>query len=442
MSSLYVALISILAIVISVYLGFHVAIALCGISLLSVFFLRGDFSVATSLFVTTAVDSISNYVLGVIPLFVLMGMLVTEADIAKDSYEVANRMFRRLKGGLGVATVFANTVFAAVTGVSIASAAVFTRVSLPEMLRFGYTKRFAVGVVAGSSVLGMLIPPSVLLIIYALLAEVSVGTMFIAGIVPGLLLSACFCLMIIFAAYVKPEIIYVDGKHNSGALLEDEAGKGLLWMLMKITPAFFLIAMVIGGIYGGIFTPTEAGAAGVFITMVIGVVRRKIKWRNVWEMVKETGSITATVLILVFAATLYTRMLGLSGLPTQLGEWVSNQNLSLWVIMLVFLIIVLILGTIIDSISIILITVPLFLPLLKPMGVDLVWFGIITVIAVEIGLLTPPFGISVFVVKSSLQDKSITLRDIFIGSAPFAVTMALVVGLLMIFPILTTILIR
>jgi tripartite ATP-independent transporter DctM subunit len=310
------------------------------------------------------------------------------------------------------------------------------------MLRFGYTKRFAVGVVAGSSVLGMLIPPSVLLIIYALLAEVSVGTMFIAGIVPGLLLSACFCLMIIFAAYVKPEIIYVDGKHNSGALLEDEAGKGLLWMLMKITPAFFLIAMVIGGIYGGIFTPTEAGAAGVFITMVIGVVRRKIKWRNVWEMVKETGSITATVLILVFAATLYTRMLGLSGLPTQLGEWVSNQNLSLWVIMLVFLIIVLILGTIIDSISIILITVPLFLPLLKPMGVDLVWFGIITVIAVEIGLLTPPFGISVFVVKSSLQDKSITLRDIFIGSAPFAVTMALVVGLLMIFPILTTILIR
>jgi TRAP-type C4-dicarboxylate transport system permease large subunit len=176
--------------------------------------------------------------------------------------------------------------------------------------------------------------------------------------------------------------------------------------------------------------------------MVIGVVRGKIKWRNVWEMVKETGSITATVLILVFAATLYTRMLGLSGLPTQLGEWVSNQNLSLWVIMLVFLIIVLILGTIIDSISIILITVPLFLPLLKPMGVDLVWFGIITVIAVEIGLLTPPFGISVFVVKSSLQDKSITLRDIFIGSAPFAVTMALVVGLLMIFPILTTILIR
>ena len=159
-------------------------------------------------------------------------------------------------------------------------------------------------------------------------------------------------------------------------------------------------------------------------------------------MIKETGSITATILILVFAATLYTRMLGLSGLPTQLGHWVLEQKLSLLVILMVFLGIVLILGTIIDSISIILITVPLFLPMLKPIGVDLIWFGIITVIAVEVGLLTPPFGISVFVVKSSLTDKSISLRDIFIGSAPFAVTMVVVVGLVMTFPPLATLLVK
>jgi tripartite ATP-independent transporter DctM subunit len=243
-------------------------------------------------------------------------------------------------------------------------------------------------------------------------------------------------------AYLKPELIYEGGKHPSFEETVGQENQNVIWMISKILPAFILIFMVIGGIYGGIFTPTEAGAAGVFITLVIGIARRMISLKGVWEMIKETGSITATILILVFAATLYTRMLGLSGLPTQLGEWVLEQKLSLLVILMVFLGIVLILGTIIDSISIILITVPLFLPMLKPMGVDLIWFGIITVIAVEVGLLTPPFGISVFVVKSSLTDKSISLRDIFIGSAPFAVTMVVVVGLVMTFPPLATLLVK
>ena len=443
MDSITITYLSILAIVVMVYLGFHVAVTLCVVSLISVTYIRGDFSIAQSLLVTTAVESISNYVLGVIPLFVLMGMLVTEADIAKDSYDVANRLFRKVKGGLGIATIFANTVFAAVTGVSIASAAVFTRVSLPEMLKYGYTSRFAVGVVAGSSVLGMLIPPSVLLIIYALLAEISVGTMFIAGIVPGLLLSFCYCVLVLVMAYMLPNTVYVDGK-NHQMVRDSESTEPIsfIWLILKILPAVFLIAMVIGGIYGGIFTPTEAGAAGTAITLVIGLARRKITMQGVWAMVKETGGITATILILVFAATLYTRMLGLSGLPTELGEWVAGNHLSLVGIMITYLIIVLILGCIIDSISIILITVPLFLPLLKPLGVDLIWFGIITVITVEIGLLTPPFGISVFVVKSSLQDKSITLKDIFIGAAPFAVVMGVVVLLVMIFPRLATILVK
>ena len=440
MSSLEVGLLSVVAIVILVYIGFYVAVALALVSLLSVWYLRGDFMIAQSLLISSAEESISNYVLGVIPLFVLMGLLVSESDIAKDSYEVANRVFARVRGGLGIATVAANTVFAAVTGVSIASAAVFTKVSLPEMLRYGYHPRFAVGVVAGSSVLGMLIPPSVLLIIYAILAEQSVGTMFIAGVVPGLLLAGCYCVLILGMAYLAPHSVYRDGKPSP--IPAAEAGVPILWALRKLFPAVLLIALVIGGIYGGIFTATEAGGAGAAVTLVIAVLRRKLSLSGFWKLIKETGNITATILILVVGATLYSRMLGISGLPTQLGTWVNHVKLSLPMILVVFLVIVLLLGTIIDSISIILITVPLFLPLLKPFGVDLVWFGIVTVVAVEIGLLTPPFGISVFVVKSSLKDKDISLADIFIGSAPFAVTMFLVVLLLIAFPILSTVLIK
>ncbi len=440
MTSLEVGLLSVVAIIILVYIGFYVAVALALVSLLSVWYLRGDVMIAQSLLISSAEESISNYVLGVIPLFVLMGLLVSESDIAKDSYEVANRVFAKLRGGLGIATVAANTVFAAVTGVSIASAAVFTKVSLPEMLRYGYHPRFAVGVVAGSSVLGMLIPPSVLLIIYAILAEQSVGKMFIAGVVPGLLLAGCYCVLILGMAYLAPRMVYLDGKPSP--IPAAATGVPILWALRKMFPAVLLIALVIGGIYGGIFTATEAGGAGAAVTLVIAIARRKLSLAGFWKLIKETGNITATILILVVGATLYSRMLGISGLPTQLGAWVSTVKLSLPIILIVFLLIVLLLGTIIDSISIILITVPLFLPLLKPFGVDLIWFGIVTVVAVEIGLLTPPFGISVFVVKSSLKDKSISLADIFIGTAPFAVTMFLVVLLLIAFPSLSTVLIK
>jgi C4-dicarboxylate transporter, DctM subunit len=440
MSSLEVGLLSVVAIILLVYIGTYVAVALALVSLLSVWYLRGDFMVAQSLLISSAEESIANYVLGVIPLFVLMGLLVSESDIAKDSYEVANRVFAKVRGGLGIATVAANTVFAAVTGVSIASAAVFTKVSLPEMLRYGYHPRFAVGVVAGSSVLGMLIPPSVLLIIYAILAEQSVGTMFIAGVVPGLLLAGCYCVLILAMAYLSPQHVYKDG--NPTPVPAAEAGVPVFWAMRKMFPAVLLIALVIGGIYGGVFTATEAGGAGAAVTLVIAMVRRKLSLPGFWRLIKETGNITATILILVVGATLYSRMLGISGLPTQLGSWVSAVKLSLPMILIVFLLILLLLGTIIDSISIILITVPLFLPLLKPFGVDLVWFGIVTVVAVEIGLLTPPFGISVFVVKSSLKNQDISLSDIFIGAAPFAVTMFLVVMLLIAFPGLSTMLVK
>jgi tripartite ATP-independent transporter DctM subunit len=312
--------------------------------------------------------------------------------------------------------------------VSIASAAVFTRVSVPEMLRFGYNPRFAVGVVAGSSVLGMLIPPSVLLIIYALVVEESVGAMFIAGIIPGILLSIAFCLLIVAMTYLTPGFVggpeYIRASGDIPQAPDDVLPLGKSALLLA--PVVALIVIVLGGIYGGVFTPTEAGAAGAGAVLVIALLRRKLDLPKFWQVLVETGHITATILFLVVAATMYSRMLGVTALPTLFSNWINGLDAGFYGILALYVIVLLLMGTILDSVSIILIAVPLFLPLMLPFGVDLVWFGIVTVIAVEIGLLTPPLGLACYVIQSTLEDRGITLYDIFAGAAPFAFTMLIV----------------
>ncbi|MEK9662629.1 MAG: TRAP transporter large permease subunit, partial [Alphaproteobacteria bacterium] len=319
---------------------------------------------------------------------------------------------------------------------SIASATVFSRIAVPEMLRFDYNKRFAVGTVAGSSVLGMLIPPSILLIIYALIAEESVGDMFIAGVGPGLLLTVAYCVMILFMAYVFPSKVMNPA---AVARLSDplpDAGDDMSFgqVVAKLLPIVMLVIVVLGGIYAGLYTPTEAGAAGAFVAFLFALGRRALTPKRMWDILVETGHITATLLLLIIAASMYSRMLGISGLPTQLGNWINGLDASLALLLFIYVVIVLILGTIIDSVSIMLITVPLFLTVLAPFNVDLVWFGIVTIIAVEIGLLTPPLGLAVYVIKSTLQNEDFTLADIFIGAAPYAVTMLIVLIITIVFP--------
>lgn len=432
MSPIEIGIVSVAGMLVLIYMGIHVPFVLAITSFVGVWMIRGNFDVATSMLMHAATQGISDYIFGVIPLFVLMGMLVSAADLGRDSYIVANQLLKRLPGGLGVATVAANTVFAAITGVTIASAAVFSRIAVPEMLKFGYQKRFAVGVVAGSSVLGMLIPPSILLIVYALIAEQSVGAMFLAGIGPGLLLAAIFSLCICLTAILAPRLIIADPEKAAAYDPADELTGPQL--LAKIAPTFILVFAVLGGIYGGVFTPTEAGAVGAALALVAAVLKRKLSLRSFWAILIETGYITASILFIVIAATMYSRMLGISGLPTQISSLVADLNASYWVILLIFIGLALILGTIIDSVSIILITVPLFIPLLAPFDVNLVWFGIVAVLAVEIGLLTPPFGISCFVVRSTLSDYGVKLGDVFLGALPFALLMLLVVFLIVLFP--------
>lgn len=437
MDGITIGLVSVACMLVLIYAGMHVGVALTLLSFIGVWIIRGDAGIASNLLALAANDVIADYIFGVVPLFVLMGLLVSVADIGKDTFEVANQLFRRLRGGLGIATVAANAVFAAITGISIASAAVFTKVAVPEMLRHGYSQRFSVGVVAGSSVLGMLIPPSLLLILYGILTEKSVGDLFIAGIIPGIVLSLAYIAGILLMGRYLPG--FVGG---SARTAEDTAQMGWGEMAGKLLPVVLLVALVLGGIYGGLFTPTEAGAVGAAGALALALAKGRLPLKSLWTVLVETGHITAAICFLIISAALYSRMLAISGVTEFLRHLIVDSGLGFWGMLAIFIFVVMLLGTILDSSSIMLITIPLVLPALQAFGTDLIWFGIVNLLAVEIGLLTPPFGIAVFVIKATLgNDSPITLNDIFTGALPFAVIMFLVLLLVIAFPGLATALI-
>ncbi len=432
MSDVEIGLVSILFVLVSVYIGMHVGVALSLISFFGVWMIQGDLTVAGKLLALAAAESLQRYEFGVIPLFVLMGLFVSVSDIGRDTYDVANHIFRKLKGGLGIATVAANAVFAAVTGTSIASASVFTKVAVPEMLRLGYKPRFAVGVVAGSSVLGMLIPPSLLLILFGILAETSIGDLFIAGVLPGILLAFAFAVLISFLAYRWPDYVQPDMERRMAE--SRDAEMSLFHMIIKLVPIVLLICLVLGGIYGGVFTATEAGGVGALGGFILTLVRRKLSLSNLWRVLVETGHVTAAICFLLISAHLYGRMLTISGIPTEMEEFIVSSGLGFVALITIYIIILVVLGTIMSAGEIMLIMVPLAVPAMGVFDVDLVWLGIVTVIGVEIGLLTPPLGLACFVIHNNLQDKRISVNDIFYGAAPFALTMLLVLILVTVFP--------
>lgn len=434
MTDLQIGLLSIGLMLAGIYFGMHIGVALIVTSFVSVALIKSP-DVAARFVAAAANDAIRDYLFGVIPLFVLMGMLVSVSDVGRDTFDVFQWLTRRIRGGLGLATVGANAVFAAITGISIASASVFTKVAVPEMVRYGYTPRFAVGVVAGSSVLGMLIPPSLLMIIYGVLAEESVGRMFIAGIIPGLVLAAGFALLIVGMAYLRPALIMSNPAAHAR---REESTETLGSAARKFVPILILITLVLGGLYGGLFTPTEAGAVGAAGALMIALVRRRLDWRKLWEVLTETGYVSVSVLFLIISAMLYSRMLALTGMPSAVTAGITDMGWGPWGFLAAYLAIVVMLGCIIDSVSIMLIMLPIVLPIARGFGMDIVWFGVITVVAVEIGLLTPPFGVSVYTVKSALNDARITIRDIFAGTFPFVLAMVAVLALLVTVPGLST----
>jgi tripartite ATP-independent transporter DctM subunit len=428
LSRVQIGALSLLGIVIMICLGVHIAVGLIAIAFIGMWIMMGDTRIALNAVKLASNEFLRNYFLGVVPLFVLMGLLVNESGIGKDTFDVARWIMRPIKGGLGVATVGANAIFAAITGSSIASAAVFTKVATPHMIDNGYSSRFAVGTVAGSSVLGMLIPPSLLLIIYAFVTEQSVGALFLAAIVPGIILALAMGVMIIGMAHFWPQLVGTPR-------VDDLDAETPVTAFFKLAPILLLVALVMGGIYGGLFTAIEAGAVGAMGALILAILKRRLTLAKLWSVLVETGHVTVAILFLILAANIYGRMLALSGLPQQMGGLISGMELGFVGFMVIYLLVLVVLGMFLDSVSIMLIVLPLVSAIITDrFGMDLVWFGIVTVIVVEMGLLTPPLGICCYVVKSVLNDDRVSLKDIFVGSFPFVVIMLVVTILLIAFP--------
>jgi tripartite ATP-independent transporter DctM subunit len=440
MTDVMIGALTMLGCVVLIQTGMHIGVALMFLSFAGVFTMKG-IEVAGKLLARSAATSIASDAYGVIPLFVLMGLFVSATNMGRDTFDVAALILKRLRGGLAMATVGANAVFAACTGTSIASASIFTKIAVPEMVRYGHGTRFSVGVVAGSSVLGMLIPPSILFIIFGVIANVSIGDLFTAGILPGIVLSIAFCITISLLSYFRERFVFVDPNTVHGEYkgpLDDAPAWYIAW---KFLPICVLIGIVLGGIYGGFFTPVEAGGCGALAAFVIALLRRELTLKTFWEVALETGRVTAAICFLLMAAQMYSQMLTLSGLPYAVGQWLQSAGLSFIVILTGYLVVVLIMGCFLDSVSIMLILLPFVLPVMDGFGVNFVWMGVITVIAIEIGLLTPPLGVSVFVVKANLADQRVTTWQIFMGTMPMTLTMCVVLIICVLFPWLSLMLV-
>ncbi len=420
---------SLAAIFALILLGFHIGVALAAVSFAGVYLISGRFSVAASLLETTSYNALADYTLAVIPLFVVMGLFATQAGATRDLFSAFERLLHRVQGGVGVATVFSNAVFAAITGVSVASAAVFSKLAGPELDRLGYERRFGLGIIASSSVLGMLIPPSILMIVYAVIAEQSVGRLFAAGIGPGILVAAALSLSILWRVRRRPALV-------GGVEADGVEGGGAAGVILRTWPIFALIALVLGGIYAGLFTPTEAGAVGALGAIVLIVLRGRFGWSALLGILIETGQACASIFLLLITAQMYSRMLTLSRLPDALMSWVTGLEISGGFVILAFIVVLILLGCIIDSVSILLLTTPIMAPIAGNLGYDPIWFGMVAIVAIELGLLTPPFGMVVFAMKASLPP-SVRIEEIFAGVAPFLLVLLLALALIALVPPLT-----
>ncbi len=433
-------LISVLLVV--VLLGVHIAVALGITAALGIYLMRGDITVVNSFVAQTAYEAIRDYVFAVIPLFMLMGEFLAKCGAASDLYHLVNRLTRIVPGRLGVATVISNALFAFVTGVSIAAAAAFSRIAYPEMVQRGYSKRLAVGCIAGSACLGMLIPPSVLMIVWGILTEQSIGQLFMAGIIPGFLLSGAFIVYIIAVAILRPEMV----GHDMGvAATTTEPGKPysifadreLLRTLWSTVLVIGLIFGVLAGIWLGAFTPTEGAGVGAAGALVLAVIKG-LRLRGIFEVILSVGRTSAPLLLLLVCAQLYARVLSMTGVTGATQALFVDSGLPPWAILALMVLIWFVLGCIIDSISIMLITVPVFVPIAAAIGLDPLAFAIVGILAIEAGLLTPPFGILVFTVKAALPEETMTVGEMFRGAVPFWIALLVVTLCVAVFPQIAT----
>jgi C4-dicarboxylate transporter, DctM subunit len=407
-------------------LGLPIGAAL-GITALAGFTYLANIGVALNTLRTIPYQFAANWELTAIPMFLLMGAIVNQSGIARDLFEAARLWLARLPGGLAVATNLASAGFGAASGSSIAASAAMARLAIPEMLRQGYDKGLAAGTVASAGTLAALIPPSVMFVLFGVFAEVSIAQLLMAGILPGLLTAAIYTAMIVIRCYLNPALAPPIRESAEERRTQRWRATARVW------PLILLMLGVIGGLYGGLFTPTEAGAGGAFIALVIAVLQGRIGPRGFFLALKDAMSTTAQIFFIGMGAILFTRFLALAGIGAYLtglvGSWAVEPILLVVALSLVFLI----LGMFLDPLGIMLITIPVFLPMFKALGLDLVWLGVLVVKYIEIGLLTPPVGMQVYVVKSVAGD-AIPLNTVFRGCFWFLACEIVIMGLLIAFP--------
>jgi C4-dicarboxylate transporter DctM subunit len=432
MEPLTLGLTGVLAFCILLLLGIHVAIAMGMVGVCGMILIIG-LEATINLLATTVLEYGTMYSLIVIPLFIAMGLFATETGITRDLYNIISMWFGRIKGALAISTIGACTIFGAMTGSSIATAIVFAKVSAPEMIRHGYNKNLSYALCAASGALGMMIPPSILAVIYGVLVEESIGKVLIAGIGPGLTLAICLSLGVVLLLYANPSL----GPPAEGI---KSSLKEKFISIPKLWPIFVIIVIVIGGIYTGVFTVTEAAGIANFVLFVIYLSINHLSRKSLNKMAvifKESISLTAMIFSIFCLAQIFSRFMVLSGISDAFTKLVIGSNLSPLVFVVVTGVLYLILGCLIDSISILMLTVPLLLPIVKTLNIDLIWFGVIMILNTQIGLITPPVGINIYVVKG-VAGPDIDLVSLFRAALPLFIFEVVALAICLIIPPITT----
>jgi len=373
----------------------------------------------------TSMRTVTDYTFGVIPMFLLMGAFVSNSGMSRELFRAANSFVGHLRGGLGIATIAACAGFAAISGSSVATAATFATVAYPEMRRYNYPQSFATGVIAAGGTLGAMLPPSTVLAVYGIITEQDIGKLFIAGIIPGLLAASMDMLTVVVIGRLRPDFLPVAPRHS---------WKERLFGLRDIWAMLLLFVFVIGGLYGGLFTPTEAGGVGAIGALLIGVVRGKLDGVQIRRSLLQAVRTAAAVLTVLIGALLFGYFLTVTQTPQKVTAFLTALGLGRYGVLALIMLMYIVLGCLMDSLAMIILTIPIIFPVIVQLGFDPIWFGVIIVMTVELGLIHPPVGMNVFVIKSVVQE--VTFSTIFRGVLPFIVTDLIRLVILIAFPIL------
>jgi tripartite ATP-independent transporter DctM subunit len=373
----------------------------------------------------TSMRTVTDYTFGVIPMFLLMGAFVSNSGMSRELFRAANSFVGHFRGGLGIATIAACAGFAAISGSSVATAATFATVAYPEMRRYNYPQSFATGVIAAGGTLGAMLPPSTVLAVYGIITEQDIGKLFIAGIIPGLLAASMDMATVVVIGWLRPDFLPVAPRHS---------WKERLIGLRDIWAMLLLFIFVIGGLYGGLFTPTEAGGVGATGALIIGIVRGKLDGLQIRRSLLQAVRTAAAVLTVLIGALLFGYFLTVTQTPQKVTAFLTALGLGRYGVLALIMVMYIVLGCLMDSLAMIILTIPIIFPVVMQLGFDPIWFGVIIVMTVELGLIHPPVGMNVFVIKSVVQE--VTFSTIFRGVLPFILTDLIRLVILIAFPIL------